>query len=265
MRILYDNAADRATVTATDAAPTMGPEYLLTDDKAEACRILASIGTITLSWAEPEVIAAVVLPASNLSASSSIQVKAYLEGSLVHDTGERDAAPGPMLANWGFRQRINVNAFDGGPPIVAVYLPWVECDRIEIVLSDPSRTYLDVFRVVCGQYIEPQYGASYGAAPGITDLTTNSRSAAGSLRSDVGPRASTLAFDLSVIAETDRHMVMKVIQLGTGRGIFVSLLPEDPDPLKEQANMIYGKQRQAGAMPYFAPLLHQTSFQIDGW
>nr|MBF0682513.1 hypothetical protein [Pseudomonas sp.] len=265
MRILYDNAADRATITVTDAAPTMGPEYLQTDDKGEACRILAPAGTITLAWVDPEAIAAVVLPASNLSASSIIRVQAYLAGQLVHDTGERDAAPGPMLANWGFRQRINMNQFGDMPPITAVYLPFVECDRIDILLEDPHRTYLDISRVVCGSYIEPQYGASYGAAPGILDMTTNSRSAAGSLRSDMGPRANTLTFDLGAIAERDRHLVMDVVRLGIGKNIFISLLPENADPLKEQAYMIYGKQSQSGAMAYVTYGLHQTSFQIDGW
>ena len=77
LKILTDNAADRATITVPSTAAGLGADRLKTDIKGEVCRVLSSGATITLAWPTAETIGAVVIPASNLGPSSTIRVRAH--------------------------------------------------------------------------------------------------------------------------------------------------------------------------------------------
>ena len=127
LRILTDNAADRATISVAGTAAGMGADKLKTDIKGEVCRVLSGTTSIVLTWPTLETIGAVVIPASNLGPSSTIRIRAYLDAAgatMLADTGVRWAAPGTTLGHWDFAQPLNVNAFaDGTAPITACYLP----------------------------------------------------------------------------------------------------------------------------------------------
>ena len=214
LRILTDNAADRATITVPGTAAGMGADKLKTDLKGEVCRVLAGAATITLDWPALETVAAVVIPASNLGPSSTIRIRAYLDAAgatMLADTGVRWAAPGTTLGQWDFAQPLNVNAFaDGTAPITACYLPeHTAVRKIVIDITNPDSLFIDISRLVVGGYHAPQYGAAYGAAVGTSDMTKNSRAASGDIKSDWGPRASTLQFDLQWVDKADRELAGK--------------------------------------------------------
>ena len=76
LRILTDNAADRATISVAGTAAGMGADKLKTDIKGEVCRVLGTSCSITLAWASLETAGAVVIPASNLGPSSTIRARA---------------------------------------------------------------------------------------------------------------------------------------------------------------------------------------------
>ena len=270
IRIITDNAADRATITVANTAAGMGSDKLKTDIKGEVCRVLASSATITLIWPKLETVGAVVIPASNLGPSSTIRVRAYLDEAgtqLLADSGVKWAAPGTILENWDFSQALNVNAFtDGVAPITACYLPeQVACRRVVIDITNPDNTFIDMSRIITGGYHAPKYGASYGASIGVNDLTQNTRTASGDIKSDWGPRNSTLQFDLGWIDNTDRERVRQLISRGVGKFLFISLLAEHDDPVLERDYSVYGKPSQAGSMSFSAFNLHNTTFQIEGF
>lgn len=268
LRIISDNAADRATITVANTAAGMGASNLLTDIKGEACRILANTGTVKLTWPSIESVSAVVIPACNLSADSTARVRVYdatVGGTLLADTGVVDAAPGAILANWDFTQPLNVNAFSEVSTLVALYFDLSAARRVEVDLSDPNATFLDLSRIVVGSYFEPSYQADWGVTVGTNDLSTNSRAASGDLKTTWGPRNGMLAFDLGWISEEDRARVRQIIAGGVGRSLFISLFPEDDDPVLEQDNSIYGKPAQSGSMAYSTYSLHSTKFNIQEW
>lgn len=270
IRIITDNAADRATITVANTAAGMGSDKLKTDIKGEVCRVLSSSATITLIWPKLETVGAVVIPASNLGPSSTIRVRAYLDEAgtqILADSGVKWAAPGTILENWDFSQALNVNAFtDGVAPITACYLPeQVACRRVVIDVTNPDNTFIDMSRIITGGYHAPKYGASYGASIGVNDLTQNTRTASGDIKSDWGPRNSTLQFDLGWIDNTDRERVRQLISRGVGKFLFISLLAEHYDPVLERDYSIYGKPSQAGSMSFSSFNLHNTTFQIEGF
>lgn len=270
MRIISDNAANRATIAVTNTAPDLGASNLLTDIKGQVCRVLGKTATITLTWPSLETVGGVVIPASNLGPSSTIRVRAYLDKAgtqILADSGVKWAAPGTILENWDFSQDLNVNAFtDGIGAITACYFEsQVACRKIVIDITNPDGAFIDLARLVVGGYHEVQYNADYGATIGTLDMTKNSRAASGDIKTDWGPKANTLQFDLNWVANKDRERIRQMIARGIGRFVFVSLFPENADPVLERDYSIYGKPVQPGSMVFNNYNLHSTNIQLEGF
>ena len=270
MRIVSDNAADRATITVANTAASAGAENLKTDIKGQACRVLAGTAQIVLTWPQATSVGAIVLPASSLGPSSKIRVQVFQDEAgtiLQEDTGEKWAAPGAILANWGFTQSLNVNQFAFTlPPTTAIYLSQHSAARrMVITLSDPGAAFIDIARLVVGPYMSPRYNPSYGQSDGIVDLSTNSRAASGDLKTDFGPKAKSLTFSLGFIEDADRALVRQVLDMGVGRFLFVSLVPESSDPVLERDKSIYGKLSQPQAMRWASFVQHAAEFNIEGF
>lgn len=269
LKIITDNVADRATIVVQNTAADMGAEKLKTDIKGEVCRVLDSSASITLTWENPAIVGAVVIPASNLGASSTIRVRAYAdteETILLQDSGQQPAASGIVPEDWGFAQPLNVNQFaDGLAPLTACYLPGQVATKLLKIDLTNSGSFIDLSRLVAGAVYSPIYNADYGAQVGTQDMTKNIRTASGDIKSDWGPKANFLQFDLSWIADSDRAEVRRILSKGVGQFIFVSLIAGCPDPVKERDYSIYGKPSQPGSMTYASYGLHSTSFNIEGF
>jgi len=75
MRIVYDNAADRATVTASSTAGALVVANLLTDRKSDVWRATGPAASIYAAWPAAETIQAVALPFCNLSPTATMRVR----------------------------------------------------------------------------------------------------------------------------------------------------------------------------------------------
>ena len=75
MRIVYDNAADRATVTASSTAGALVVANLLTDRKSDVWRATGPAASIYAAWPAAEAIQAVALPFCNLSPAATMRVR----------------------------------------------------------------------------------------------------------------------------------------------------------------------------------------------
>lgn len=270
LRIISDNAANRATLAVPNTAPGLGAANLLTDIKGQVCRVLSGTVTITATWPSLETVGAVVIPASNLGPSSTIRVRAYADAAgteLLQDTGERWAAPGPIFANEDFTQPLNVNSFAFGvPPITACYLSQHEAvRRIVIDIADPAAEFIDLSRLIIGRYFSPRYNPEYGQSDGVIDMSANSRAASGDIKTDAGPRAKRMSFNLALIANEDRAQVLHILQRGIGKWLFISLLPGHVDAEKERDKSIYGKPSSPGAMSWGMYAYHSAGFEIEGF
>lgn len=266
-RIVSDNVADAATITASNTAPDLGADWVKTEAKTEVCRILSGTGAFTLTWDDPVGIDCVALPAWNGSASSEIRARCYFEktgGSALYDSGWQWAASGPMLAHYDFSQPLNVNNFAEGATVTAVWVPNISARRVVIDLRDPNRTYLDISRVIVGAALS-LCGVSYGSAATVADDTTVTRTASGDVRIDRGAKRRAILLNLDYIPPEKRHQIMRIINAGLQRRHFFSGYSSGADPSLEQELMMYGVLSAVPTLTHVTYRVDRSQFQVEEW
>ena len=274
LRIIHDNAADRAaSLTASTTTGSLAAAYMLTDRKGEVHRSTGTSVTYTLTFSSAESIGAVVLPATNLTASATIRVRLYSDTgatTLLSDSGTVTACPGLNLGTSGnWVTPLNVNSFALGA--VAKAWAWfganvgsVRAVRIDLSDSTNPAGTIDCARIVCGAWWAPTRNGSVGAQISHEDTTVNARNDAGDLISDRGTLHQTLSVDLAALTEADRAQVHKILRAnGTSRNVLISVTPGRGDA-REQDWTVYGKRVNAG-LSYTGLNLHAHRVQIEGW
>jgi hypothetical protein len=81
LRIVSDNAVDRATLTASSTAGVLAVTNLQTDTKSDVWRATGLAATISALWTSPESVQAVALPFCNLSPTATMRVRLTSEPS----------------------------------------------------------------------------------------------------------------------------------------------------------------------------------------
>jgi hypothetical protein len=274
LRIIYDNAADRATVTTSTTAGSLAASNMKIDKKSKVWRstnALAASTIITATWTTSEIIGGVILPFCNLSAAATIKIKLYTlsgDASPVYDTGFRPAATYTSVGvgDWGVNP-LGVNAYSyGGGTYGVAYFPKQTVRKIIIEIVDTANTagYIECSRLVAGAVWSPTYNMALGTPMEPIDTSTNDRSESGDLITTRGIRYRTLSFDLTWLLAVDRQRVNE-IKRGNGKtkSLFVSLFPEDVDTEKEQIWQIYGRLKDIGAMTHDMPTIYSTSISIE--
>lgn len=248
LRVIYNNLADTATITATTTASGFPTTNMQTDVKGQAWRSTSAISnTITLTWATDQAISAVILPFTNLSTTATVNITLLTSTSTtIYTTGTITAVP-YTVNNWAnIANGINTYSYGGGTA-VRMYTPVttytnVRSITITIVDSGSTQGYLEVGRVICGTYWSPKYNTQYGLSVDFTDTSSHSRSQAGNIVTDVGPVYKTLTFDMSYMDSNDRTTLAQIMRNNAKRTpIFVSLFPSDADVNREFLYQIYGK------------------------
>lgn len=240
LRIIYSNAADSSTVTASSTAGTLVAANMLNDRKVSVHRSVGTSVTYTLRWANPQRVGGVALPATNLSRHATVRVRLYEDPgmySCVGDSGVREACPTSTLGlyDWGAPRDARAFPF-GGASKVAVWFSaqpgTVTACTIELTDPDNEAGYIDCSRLVVGPYWEPEKNADYGASAGVSDLSKVQRSDSGDTMTLRGPMFETMRLQLSDLRESSRGNLAKIIRsAGTSRNLFYSLLPEAQVPV----------------------------------
>jgi hypothetical protein len=75
LRIIYDNAADRAALTASTTAGALVAANLQTDNKGAIWRSTSTAARLTATWVNPELLSGVALPFCNLSSTSTVRAR----------------------------------------------------------------------------------------------------------------------------------------------------------------------------------------------
>lgn len=273
LRLIHDNAADRATsLAASTTSGALVAANLQNDFKGQVHRSTGTSVSYTLTWTNGETVGGVALPATNLSASATIRVRLYSDtggSTLIADSGAVYACPGLNLGLWNWSMPLNGNAFAyGGASKSAVWFDeQVFARRCVIDLVDTGNTagYIDCARLVVGAYWEPERNASYGAQVAVLDSTNTSRNDAGDNLSDRGNLHDAMSLDLKSVSEIDRARLMQIMRnAGAARNVFLSLLPAWADAAAEQDHMIYGKRSNAGvSFDMYDRFSHKID--IEGW
>lgn len=246
LRMIYNNVADSATVSATSVESTFVAANAQKDTKGLVWRTATAVttATYTLTWASGQNISAVVLPFTNLSSTATVVVKLYTGAYTLFSTSSPVLVKG-SLSTWN-TQTLGSNTYSyGGGSCVAVWLAnSTSITRVEIVITDAGNpsSYLEVSRVVCGTYWSPTYNVPYGIQVGFNDLSDQIRTQAGNLVTNNSTFSKTINFDLSYMNIADRDIFIQILRINGKRlPVFVSVFPEDTSGNTESIYQIYGK------------------------
>lgn len=272
LRVVFDNAIHRAaTLTATQNVAGLPISNVLTDYKSEIWRSIAVTSvSITMTWPDPpETIGCVVLAHTNLTSTALVNVALYdqtADGVPDQQSGYQNAAAGVNFGDfvWG-SQPLGVNSYAyGGASYAVIYVPRFAARKVTITITDTLNPagYLEVGRIIVGDYWEPTYNAEAGVTLGVADLSKNERTDAGDLRTDRGTQHKTLSLDLNYLTQADKNTFYGIMRNGIYRPLFVSVTPESPDDIfGEQMYQLYGKMSKATSLKY--QLLGQFSTQLE--
>lgn len=280
LRIIYQNIADVATLSASSVAGAGTPVSNLTKDTKSLVYRSSASGTTSIGvnivatftsmiLGGPSSGIGIILPFTNLTDQATIRVRGFTgtaptpgtgtaptattAGTLQFDSGTVLAAPYQNLGinNWDSDDYYIVTSastiFRDRKVYGRVWVPLVTpvtCTSLLIEITDVNiNQFVEISRLVIGKYWSPKYNTNYGLSAGIKDTSTSSRSEAGDLMSSIGPKYGTLSFDLKWLTASDRANLNKIVRLvGTQKPLFVSLFPDNSsDWEKEQMYQIYGK------------------------
>jgi hypothetical protein len=269
MRIVHDNAFDRATVSVNATQGSYIASNLKLDIKSLTWRSGSVNAEIYATWTVAENISAVILPFCNLSRTALMTIQLYSDVAGTNKIYERvsivaDASTRIMPKNLSAAQAVSAYELAAGA-CVAVYLPaQYAAKKMVIYIYDPQNAQgsIDVSRVIAGTYFEPQYGASYGLASTPVDSSKNTRSRAGDLISDAGTTSRKVSFTLGNLKPQDRAEIAKILlENGIRNPLWISLFPQSADLNLERDHQCYGKLTQSSAITL--PFCNTFSAQVE--
>lgn len=271
LRIIHDNAGDRAVLTASSHAGALGPANLQHEGKYDVLRSLGQALTITATWATPEIIGGVVLPFCNLTPTATIRVRGYVEpGDAVpdFDIGTVPACECARLGmwNWGALP-LGVNAFSyGGGTYGRSWFQMRSVKKLVIDLVDPDNPagYIEAARLVAGAWWSPEQNASYGAGVTPGDTSSQYRNGAGEQKVERGALYRKLSISLDHMTPLDRAELWRIVRgNGLSRPLFVSLFPDSDDVELEQTHQVYGRLANLAAIVTPSFQAYTTTIEIE--
>ena len=244
LRIVSLNAADAATITASDSVGALVPANLQADEKAKVWRSTGPLATLTLTWAAQRSIDSIALFWTNFSSLATVRVRAYANasdvGTLVDTTYQPDPPEPIDHFAWGAEALARSGAErSGGPQHEQIWLsPGVSAAKLVLDLSDPGSAddYLEVSRIACGMRWELAINMGYGLGVQWMDRAKPVRAESGDLRTDYLSRYRRLVMKLDWITSTaDRDRLLALAAAGVGRPMWVCGWPDQADdtPLQQ--------------------------------
>ncbi len=244
LRIVANNAADAATITASQSAGALVPANLQVDEKAKIWRSTGPLATLTLTWAEQRSIDSIALFWTNFSSLATARVRAYANASDVGTLLDATYQPDPPEAidslAWGMDALGRSGAQRSGSPQHEQiwFSPGVSAAKLVLDLSDPGSAdnYLEVSRVACGMRWELETNMGYGLGVQWMDRAKPVRAESGDLRTDYLSRYRRLAVKLDwITSPADRDRLLALAAAGVGRPMWVCGRPDvsDDTPLQQ--------------------------------
>lgn len=270
MRIVSNNAADRGTTTASAQVGSFVVGNLKSDIKSSVWRVTGTSGTLQTTWNSFETVSCVILPFCNFTPTVVIRVRGYSDtaGTVqVVDSGVVLAAPSQQVALMGFTALAAQSAYAyGGGVCARVYIPTTSVKKVVIDITDTSNTagYLEVSRLVIGEYWYPSINPPHGLSLTLQDTGKQLRTDGGDLLTDVGTRNKKLSLMLENLPVSDRNPLMSILRYsGVTGGVFISVYPEDTDLELERDYQIYGKFTSVPSNTLISFNAYQAPLEIE--
>lgn len=272
LRVLYKNIFDSSNaVTASSTSGSLSVNNLKTERKGEVHRSIGTSVSYEVTWSSPQKISSLVIPACNLSSAATIQVRlwdAETAGTLLLDTGANLACQGQSITNLDIGTAITASHFSLG--IMSKVLVWftktdlVRRVTIDIVDSSNPAGFIDVARLIIGDYWSPNNNASYGAEVSLQDMSEVARTDSGGVTVYRSSAYETLSFSLEFMNAADRKELDRITRINSvHKPILVSLIPDGTDYSATQETTIYGFRKLNPISILISKW--QSSIVIDSW
>jgi hypothetical protein len=262
LRIVDTNLADIAELTASTTVGDYIVSNIKKDAKSSVWRSNSPISSVSGVWDSEQTVACLIIPYTNLVANATVRLRLYSDTSktvLVKDTGVRST----NIFQHG--NTLNSSYGYGGGSCVMIYFTKVaNCRAFTIDFVNTNQAYVEVSRVILGEYWSPEYNTEFGISVGLEDTSTEIRTDAGDLISEVSPVHKVLTFSLSFMSEKDRDALFSIARKkGRHSSVHVSLFPEDVDKNKEYLYQVYGRFTQNIAITHPMYTIYSTSLSIQ--
>lgn len=260
--IIYNNAADTATISASTTSGTTSANNLKTDNKGTIHKSTGSTVSYTLTWGTGQRVGAIAFPATNLPSTAtvtitinSVEVFAPTAIFLYTDIGEW---PGTATVS-----EFPFGRYTSGYIILdQVYTNVTSC--IIGINNSTAGTQIECARLVVGDLWQPNRYASNGIKMERKDTSTVARINTGNVSIDRGYQYDTMSFDIKYMEETDRQNLFAVLRkVGSHKNVFITVFPSFTNRLKNDYS-IYGRIASS-PITYDIYNIYSYTVNIDGW
>lgn len=272
LRIIYNNLADNysALTVVTGATASGFPLTNLTDDaKSKTWRSTnLTSPKIRYTWASGQTISCVALAFTNLIQGSTFAITLYNAasgGTLLYNSGAISVGAG-YSAPLGF---LSINsssfAYGGGANVSAFFGAISGVMRMEIEFTSAGNpdNYIEVSRVIAGQYVTTERDVGEGASVGFVDNTVGKRTSSGNYITDRGTISRVVDLQLNYFNAADKAILNNLFRsVGKSQPIYISLVPTGTINEDQLATQMYGKFDQDLVINYPFYQRYNTSLRI---
>jgi len=236
-RMLIKSDSDAATITA-GAGTTLAATLPITNiQKYNNSRVARFTSTeeaiINGNFISLKIVDSVILWRNTLTSQATWQIIFYDDddqaGAIVYDSDEQLAIVSKALneLDWGI-DPLGASIFDdSGRKYSVHWFDAVSAKSFRIILKDETQDFFDVARLYIGKYFETKVNSSYGLTNSWIDDTKQTRTAGGSLWSDVSEKYRKINFDVKNLDESDRVRAFESFRVASkAKDFFVSMFPE---------------------------------------
>jgi hypothetical protein len=305
LRIIYQNQVDLSTTTITSSSnqsSSTSISNLKLDTKSQVWRTSPTTissnqvrGNLIVDLGSTKTVGGVVLAFTNLNSSTAtVRVRGYnsapthsstsgsdqinypsiTSGTSVFDTTAILCCPWNTwgISDWGTNPVGSSNySYGGGTYARAWFTPstvrYLSIELVDNYTTSVTGKYIEVSRLIVGNYWTPKYNVGYGVTAGIKDMSEHVRTESGDLLTTRGPMYHCVNFNLEWLSVSDRQEVAKILAVnGISRPMLISLFPDGTDSEeyeRERAHQIYGKLSQVSQMTYNNPFMYSIPLDIE--
>jgi hypothetical protein len=271
--IVYDNAVDRATVSADSTAGSTAVASNLKNDIKGKIHRSGYTGSVEykFTWPTNQIVGAVVVPMTNVSTAAILKVDLYSDDNWTTSifTGSNSAFTYSDISNWNnYSGSATANEFGSGRysigySILGSNYTNVRSAKVSL-LGDTSGSLIDTSRVVAGRAWRPTRYASNGIQFTIEDTSSKVKTNSGSIVVDPGFKYNNLSFDIKYMDETDRGELVKILKMtGSSKNVFVSVFPSSASRLRDDYS-VYGTFVKS-PLTYEIYGYYTNTISIEGW
>ena len=274
LRVIYNNLADAAAITASSTASGFSVDNLKNTQKTSVHRSTVATVTYTLTWSTAQSMSCVALPATNLQAGDTIKVRVYTntedpieDGTALYESPVLQACAGRVTALYNKTSLPTYVDFGfGGATKTSVWLPSTyQVKKLLITLTSTTVTAIDCARIICGTYWQSTRQANNGIQLGYEDLSEITTTRSGNTYEDRKPISETMQFDLEYLPDADRKQLQTLMRSwGSSALIYYCIFPDNTNPELTQSYSIYGRSNSNNLQYQFFSF-YNTNLDIKSW